>query len=391
MQKGNSILGNKSITFSAIALVIFGSLMIASAEMGNSVGDTNYLTGVIVKQVIYAVAGVIFYFVCMHIKISKIKMKFFFAGYWAILLALLACRAFGAVNGAYAWIRLGSIATIQPSEFAKAFMIVFGARLLGTDSKEKNLKHFYQFAIYAAIYVFVIVFIQSDFGSGVVLFAICFCIAMVPPYRELRKWQRFMIYAVLFAIAGIIFVLSPFFTKILMKIPGNNYMIGRFLAAANPFLYRYDNGYHVIMALVSFANGGIFGLGYGNSIHKYMNFPNPSNDFILPIIVEELGIVGFIGFIAAYCFMLVPLIRASFKTKYISSKMVYLGVFVYFVVHFILNVGGVSAIIPLTGVPLLLISSGGSSLVASMIGLGFAQSELLRNKGNEDESNSREV
>ena len=390
MLKNRSFLGNKIITFAALALVIFGSLMIASAEMGNSVGDTAYLTSVIGKQVLYALIGVIFYFLFMHLGIYKFKTKYFIGGYVALGIALLACLAFGQTNGAYAWIWIGSTASIQPSEFAKVFMIVFGAKLLGVNNPETNLKRFKQFAIYSAIYAFIIIIVQSDLGSGVVLVAICYCIMIIPPYKELKKYQRYMTYGILIIIGIIAILLSPPVTE-WMKGHSDNYMIGRFLAAANPFLYRYDNGYHVIMALVSFANGGLFGLGYGNSIHKYMNFPNPSNDFILPIIVEELGIVGFGFFILAYATLLVPLVVNSFKVKYISSKMILLGVFIYFVVHFILNVGGVSAIIPLTGVPLLLISSGGSSLLASMMGLGLAQNELFRQSGNLDESNSGEV
>lgn len=386
MQK-KSFIGNRFVTFSALALVIFGSLMVASAEMGNSVGDTSYLTSVIIKQVISAIIGIAAYFICMHLNIMKKKTSLFYGMYVVMLLLLLSCRVFGQINGAYAWISFGSLFTIQPSEFAKVFMILFGAKMLGQDHKERNFNNFVTFGGAALIYFFVIVFIQNDFGSAVVLFVICYCILMIPPYREIRKFQRYMTIGVFAAIIGIAILLSPPVTE-LMKLKSDNYMIGRFLAAANPFLYRYDNGYHVIMALVSFANGGIFGLGYGNSIHKYMNFPNPSNDFILPVIVEELGVVGFVGFIAAYCFLLVPLVRTSFKTKYTSSKMILLGVFVYFAVHFILNVGGVSALIPLTGVPLLLISSGGSSLMASMAGLGFAQHELIRNKKT-NESDSR--
>ena len=388
MQK-KSFIGNRFVTFSALALVIFGSLMIASAEMGNSVGDTSYLTSVIVKQVVYALIGIGAYFACMHINILKRKTSIFYGLYIAMLVLLLACRVFGQVNGAYAWISFGSVATIQPSEFAKVFMILFGAKMLGQDHKERNRNNFITFAVAAGIYFIVIAKVQNDFGSAIVLAAICYCILMIPPYKELREYQKWMTIIIFVGLAGIAIILSPPVTE-LMKLKSDNYMIGRFLAAANPFLYRYDNGYHVIMALVSFANGGIFGLGYGNSIHKYMNFPNPSNDFILPVIVEELGIVGFAGFIAAYCFLLIPLIRMSFKTKYTSSKMILLGVFVYFIVHFILNVGGVSALIPLTGVPLLLISSGGSSLMASMAGLGFAQHELIRNK-KANESNSGQV
>ena len=228
-------------------------------------------------------------------------------------------------------------------------MIGYCAKLFGVDRKDKNINSFLTFGLCTLLYFFVIVFIQHDFGSGIVLFVICYCMMLIPNYPQIRKYQRYMTLLIFVALAGMAVLLSDPFTEFL-KAHSDNYMIGRFLAAADPFLYQYDNGYHLIMSLVSFANGGIFGLGYGNSIHKYMNFPNPSNDFILPVIVEELGIVGFVLFIFVYGMMLYPLISMSLKTKYLSTKVVTLGVFVYFAVHFILNVGGVSGLVPLTGV-----------------------------------------
>ena len=257
------------------------------------------------------------------------------------------------------------------------------------DKGENNLRNFRIFAWCAFIYFVIIAFYQHDFGSAIVLFVICFCIAMIPNYRELRKIQNIMVLLVLLAIVAFIILMSPPVTEFLKR-HADNYMVGRFLAAADPFLYQYDNGYHLIMALVSFANGGLFGLGYGNSIHKYMNFPNPSNDFILPVIVEELGIVGFIFLIVTYGIMLYPIVVGSIKTKEYSSKMVMLGVATYFIVHFILNVGGVSGLIPLTGVPLLLISSGGSSLMACLSSLGMCQNEIAKNI-KDDESDSGEI
>ena len=195
---------------------------------------------------------------------------------------------------------------------------------------------------------------------------------------------------VIVVIALAFIVLSPPVTEILKK-HADNYMVGRFLAAADPFLYQYDNGYHIIMSLVSFANGGWFGLGYGNSIHKYMNFPNPDNDFILPVIVEELGIVGFLVIIVLYGLLLFPIISASLKSNSTIGKVTLLGVFMYFILHFILNVGGVSGLIPLTGVPLLMISSGGSSLMACMAALGLAQNEMVRLRKESDEDHSGKV
>ena len=178
---------------------------------------------------------------------------------------------------------------------------------------------------------------------------------------------------VIFAIPLILLVLSPIGTSFLKKLSGD-YRIARFLSSANPFEYIYDDGYHLVMSLISIATGGWFGLGYGNSIHKYMNFPNPSNDFILPVIIEEMGIVfGLLPVVVLYIIMLVTLFRYGLKVKYASHKMVLLGSFMYLVVHFILNVGGVSGLIPLTGVPLLLVSSGGTSAIATFLAIGLSE------------------
>lgn len=372
-------LANKAVTISTLLLVLYGSLMIVSAEMGNSVGDSDYLMSVIIKQVIFAILAIFCFFFFMNFRVFRLRMQFYYFGYAILLAALLACRLFGQTNGAYAWIRIGNAITIQPSEFCKAFMIIFGAKMLSKDYGQDNYKHIKDYIVCVSIYFLIIFLIQNDLGSAIVFLCICACILFIPPYKEYYKVQKVLFYMILGAIALIFFVLSPVFTEFCKK-HSDNYMFGRFLAAADPFLYRYDNGYHIIMSLVSFANGNIFGLGYGNSIHKYMNFPNPSNDFILPVIVEELGIVGFAALVLLYLTMLSPLIYYSFKSKTISSKIILMGTFVYFAVHFILNVGGVSGLIPLTGVPLLLISSGGSSLLASMICLGFSQAEIIKNK-----------
>ena len=389
-KKTHLTLGDKRVAIALIALSVFGSMMIASAEMGNSAGDTAYLTGVIIRQLIYMVVGFIGYFFLTNFRVLKLRTSLYYIAYIVILGALIACRFFGQINGAYAWIPLPMGATIQPSEFAKVFMIAFGAKIFGKDKGENNLRNFYIYAGMAVVYFLVIARIQHDFGSAIVLFIICYCIAMIPSYKELRPIRKWMFIIVVGVIGLALLMLSNPVTEFLKK-HSSNYMIGRFLAAADPFLYQFDNGYHIIMSLVSFANGGWFGLGYGNSIHKYMNFPNPSNDFILPVIVEELGIFGFVFLIAMYALMLYPIISASLKTRSLVSKMLFIGVFIYFVTHFILNVGGVSGLIPLTGVPLLIISSGGSSLIASMASLGLAQNELSRVKKEIDESNSRKI
>ncbi len=380
-------LGDKRVAFAAFALMGFGSLMIVSAEMGNSAGDTSYLTTVIIKQAVFVLAGIIAYLTMANIRLQRIGIIPSIFAYVGVAAVLVSCRFFGQINGAYAWIPIGSIVTIQPSEFAKVFMILFACCMICHDRKENNVKFFWWYCAGVVFYTLVILGWQHDLGSAVVLFVMSYCMAMIPRYKELKQYQMYMTFLVIgvIALAGI--ALSPPVTEILKK-HADNYMVGRFLAAADPFLYQYDNGYHIIMSLVSFANGGWFGLGYGNSIHKYMNFPNPDNDFILPVIVEELGIIGFLIIIVLYGLLLFPIISASLKSNSTIGKVTLLGVFMYFILHFILNVGGVSGLIPLTGVPLLMISSGGSSLMACMAALGLAQNEMvrLRKESNEDHS-----
>lgn len=384
------LLGDIRISVAVAILTVFGFLMIASAEMGNSAGDTTYLTSIMIKQAVFTLIGLAAYFILMHFPYRRFSVYVYWFLYGAILLALLACRLFGGRNGAYGWIDIAPGITIQPSEFAKVFMIVFAARILSKDHQEENLNELKRYGIAAAVYFIVIAFYQHDFGSAVVLFVICYCVTLVPGYKQLHKYQIVMSGLILAGIALALLVMSEPVTELLKK-HADNYMIGRFLAAADPFLYQYDNGYHLIMSLVSFANGGWFGLGYGNSIHKYMNFPNPSNDFILPVIVEELGTVGFIGFVLVYGLMMYPIISGSIKSKDTFSRIVLLGISMYFIMHFILNVGGVSGLIPLTGVPILMISSGGSSLVAALASLGVAQNELERSNRNQDENNRRKI
>ena len=384
-------IGDRLVTFSALALVVFGSLMIASAEMGNSAGDTSYLTSVIIRQLLYVAIGIIVYFFLVNFRVIRLHKYLYYMAYGFILLLLLSTRFFGEIGGAYAWIIIGGGATIQPSEFAKVFLIALAAKMLGKDMHEDNMRNLYSYIALALLYILIVIFYQHDFGSGVVMFIICYCCIFLPAYKEYRNVHMWMLGGIVLALLGIGLVMSPPVNEFL-KSHADSYMIGRFLAANDPFMYQYDIGYHVIMSLVSFANGGMIGLGYGNSIHKYMNFPNPSNDFILPVIVEELGFVGFIILVLLYSLMLYPIIRGSFRIKRISGKIIMLGVFIYFVTHFILNVGGVGGLIPLTGVPLLMISSGGSSLMAALASLGLAQNELVTMKKAEtNESNSGKV
>lgn len=356
--------------------------MVASAAMGEGAGDTGVVTRTLKRQAFFAFLGLIGMVLASRSEwLFKRPLSNFYVLYCIVAFLLILCRAFKATYGAYGWIRLGSI-SIQPSEFAKIFMIVFAARLFNKDRHELNLRYAYIYIACSLLLFFIILGLQKDLGSAVVLLGICFIMLLIVQYKELNKIRKRMLLLIVFLMIGIVVIFLPSVNNFLEE-HSSSYMIGRFLAANNPFKYQYDVGYHLIMGLVSFATGGWFGVGYGQSIHKYMNFPNPTTDFILPVIVEEMGILGgFIPIISLYAIIFFKLVRYSIKTDNMSSKIVLVGTFTYFFIHFVLNIGGVSGLIPLTGVPLLFVSSGGSSLIASMTSIGLCEKEICKYRGN---------
>ena len=152
---------DKPIVISTLLLVIYGSVMIMSAEMGVAVGDTRNITNTVIKQSIF----VIFSLICMvffsRFRLLNLRLKVIWFGYYVILGLLLSTRIFGSANGAYAWIRFG-IFTLQPSEFAKVYAMVLGAKLLGKDRGEKNILFLKRYSVAMIVYVLIILFYNKD-------------------------------------------------------------------------------------------------------------------------------------------------------------------------------------------------------------------------------------
>lgn len=383
---------DRMLSLAILGLTFFGILMIVSAEMSRVAGDNGVIVRTVFRQFFYAMAALIMLSLCSKHSVFQLREIFLRYGFWFMLFLLVLPRLFSPLGGAYAWIRLGGF-TIQPSEFAKVFLIIYFSRLLAREEgPEKNRQMFWHLVRVGLAFFGVILFIEKDFGSALVLLGIGFVMLFVSRHPGTERHHRYMLLALLFIGVLSLIILSPMATKIMEK--SGDYRLQRFVSSANPFLDPYGSGYHLIMSLVSFANGGLFGLGYGNSIHKYMNFANPSSDFILAIIVEELGFVwGMLPIVIMYGIIFYTFMHYSLLMKRERSRLVLVGVFMYFCLHFVLNVGGVSGLIPLTGVPLLILSSGGTSLVAALTAVGIAQNEIIlyRKEIAENENSIRTI
>ena len=368
-----------SIHLSAIVLNLFGFFMIISASMNRGV-NTKTLSFTAGKELVFLLVS--YYLMVLFAK--NFKMSFFKKHFKTILLitivALLATLFSEEVNGAQAWIRFKSI-TIQPSEFAKVFMILTTALYLG-DRKEIQSKAWYEYILAPTLILLLIVFIiaklQSDFGSAVVLLAVTFVCYLIPSNPKIKKMQGWM--TGLFVVGLILLALlsNPLVLEMISKLPIPPYMVSRFVSSADPLHDKGGDSWQIYNGLVAFIQGGFFGKGFAQSINKYGYIPEAHTDFILAIIVEELGMIGFLVIFVGYSLIIFNMMKYALRVKTEQDKIILIGITSYLVIHFIFNVGGITALIPLTGVPLLLISAGGSSRMAVMIAIGIAQATISK-------------
>lgn len=371
------------IHLAMFALMIYGTLMIGSASMGLAVSNPSYLVKTVIKQIVFVVIG---YFIMCKLsnwfRLERLKSKKFPFLIIGMEVLLVSCIAFTASGGAHAWIRIpipGMEVSLQPSEFAKIISILIVAAYLGDVKKIYPRKRdlFVRPLLFIGIYLITVLFVQHDFGSMAVIFLIvCVCL-LIPTHPQAKNFQIFLKIAFWVMVGVAIFILSPFGTHLIESLPFlSTYQKNRFLSAVNPFQDIYGSSYQIVKGLVSFADGGLFGVGYGNSVRKYTDFPAANTDFILAILVEELGFLGFLLLIALYSLIVFRLLYFAMKIQNEKAKIILTGTAMYFVVHCFFNIGGVTGLIPLTGVPLLMISSGGSSTMSIMFMVGIAQAVI---------------
>ncbi|MEF9968370.1 MAG: FtsW/RodA/SpoVE family cell cycle protein, partial [Longicatena sp.] len=312
---------------------------------------------VVAKQIVFSVVG----YVAMLLVAKAFTFQRLRNSISLIVLgtvgALLFALMFGSVGGAKAWIRIpmpGGEVTIQPSEFAKiSIMLVVAVYLCDLKQKAStNWELVKTPAIIIAIFAFIVGFLQSDFGSMIVMLAIAVIIFLIPQHPQLVKYQKVVFILIVLGIVGVVFLISPIGVNFVEHLPLAIYQKNRILSAVNPFADKYGSGYQLVNGLVSFASGGFFGVGFGNSVRKYTNF---------------------------------PAFKYAFKMKSEKGRVILIGTAMYILVHFIFNVGGVTGLIPLTGVPLLMISYGGSSTMSIMVAIGISQAVISRYRTGEIE------
>ena len=271
---------------------------------------------------------------------------------------LLAVLVIGKeINGAKGWIDLGPF-NLQPTEFAKLSIIIY----LSSWFVQKENKRFISFFVLLSLLLFLII-LQPDVGSAIVIFLLSSCIYFLAG----KDWYKLLIFVPLGGLA--------FF----MLIKAAPYRLNRLLAFMNPDQDPLGVSYHINQILISLASGGFFGKGFGASRQKFLFLPEAHTDSIFAIIGEEFGFVGASIIVIAFIALLYMLYKVYVTTTEPFGKLLSGGIFIYFALQALVNLGGMVALMPLTGVPLPFISYGGSHLIPSFALLGIVVN-ILRNQ-----------
>ena len=360
-----------------VVYIILGLVMIYSASSITAVVRYGYEPyHFFIRQAVF----VVFAFLVGLIIIIRFPTRNYTALAWPLVFLLIGSLAFLFVKGkiaggAQSWYDLKYF-KIQPSEFAKSILVIFMASYYNRLSLKK-VKNLYAYFIPLAFALIIIglVFMQPDLGSAAIIAGIVFLTFISIPTVQNNIMKFFKIIAVGLIIGVIVLLYS-----------GNSFLNsiqkGR-LNFINPCSrYTETTGYQVCNGFIAINNGGFFGVGLGNSTQKYLYLPESHTDFIFPIIVEELGLVVGILIILGYAYILARILKIAKSSENLRCSILAYGTFWYFTLHILVNLLGVLALIPLTGVPLPFLSYGGSFTLNAIIMFFVVERVNIENKTN---------
>ncbi len=354
---------------------IFGMIMIFSASSVSTVLRYNVPQyHFFMRQAIFLlVSYIVGFIIVLRVPTSKYKYltPLMIVG---IVVALLVLLVYGKItNNVRSWYKVGFFA-LQPSEFAKSVCIVFLAVFYSRLEKSKN-KNIYLFLFPAAICIFIalLIAVQPDFGTALIICGIVFFIFLSIPFVKQNVVKILKISAMIGVVAVLLLLYSG---KEIFK----SYQLQRFQFANPCSRYTENTGYQVCNGFIAIHNGGLFGVGLGNSSQKYLYLPESHTDFIFPIIVEEWGAIVGVLLIFGYIVLLYRILKIAREAENLRLSILAYGVFLYLLFHILVNLLGVLALIPLTGVPLPFLSYGGSFTMNLVIMLFVVERVNIENK-----------
>ena len=338
-------------------LLALGIVMVASSSSVFSYQQNNGNSWALAtRQLIFAAIGVFLMITVSKMHVDSIRRwaPLFMVVVGALLVIVLLVGT--AVHGQKNWIDFGGPFRIQPSEFAKLAIVMWGADIL--DKKyhlleQRNHLAFPVLPVSAAVLLLVV--LQGDLGTAMVMMPIM--ASLLYFVGAPRKW--FMIMGAV-GLAGIaaLSIAAP-------------YRMARFTSWLDPYADAQGTGFQVIQGQHALGSGGWWGVGLGGSREKWGTLPEAHTDFIYAVLGEELGILGTITVLLIFTAIAIVGLRIARGTNEAFIQIAALGIVAWIVTQALVNIGAVLGILPITGVPLPLVSYGGSSLIPTLLAMGI--------------------
>jgi cell division protein FtsW len=354
-------------------ILTIGIVMVTSA--GYIIATGKYADGFYYtkKQAISIIAGLILMYVCSLLRPEvwrRLASILLIVG--VSLLLLLFMPGFGVeLGGSRRWLQMPLGFYLQPSEFVKYALVIFLAASIAKKGETiKELLTGFLPNILVIGGVVCLVLAQPDFGTAVIITTVGFLMMFVSGFRV-----RHLI--------GSIVLCTPFLVHFAMSAP---YRLSRLKIFLDPWGDPLKGGFQVIQSMVAFGCGGAWGVGIGKGIQKLFYLPQPHTDFIFAVAGEELGFMGIITLIMLFYVLIVRGLAISIKTSDGFEKYLAFGITSLIGLQAMIHMAVSMGLLPTKGLPLPLVSLGGSSMIMNLMGLG-----ILMAIAKNDESYPREA
>ena len=336
-------------------LVFVGLVMVfsASAVMARERFGSPY--AFLSKQLIWAVAGLVAMVIAMGVDYRRYKhpaLVFSLMGFTTLL--LISVFFLDRSHNTHRWIHAGGF-SFQPSELAKPVLILFLAYFL--ESRTKTIADVRNTLLPAAVPVLVflgLIVFQPDLGTAIACAGIAACILYVAGMR-----LRYFAYSFAASLVPLYFLIFHV-----------SFRRARILAFLNPYADSQKTGFHIIQSLIAVGTGGVTGTGLMEGKQKLFYLPEPHTDFIFAVTAEELGLVGAMFVVALFAIFLWRGMRASWRTEDVFGRYLAVGITCMVVLQAFINISVVLGLLPTKGIPLPLVSYGGSSLFVTLACVG---------------------
>ncbi len=347
-----------AILISTLSLLAIGLVMVLSASTEISFTQTGNQYEIAIRQLLFATLGLILMFIT-----SRLPLLFFTKwANWIIafaigLLVIVLIPSIGvSVAGQRNWLIIYGSFRLQPSEFAKLALIIWGAAVLSQKMKSVELtwSQLLSPVYWVGLLITALVVAQGDVGTALIILPIVLALYYAAGAPLILNAAN--------ALLGVLAI-----AVLTLQAP---YRMQRWLSWRDPAADPEGAGWQIIQGQYALAEGGIFGLGLGASRQKWGWLPAAHTDFIFAVIGEELGLVGTFFVLFLFLVLIISIITVARKTKNYYTRIYATGLAGWILIQSVINLGGVLGLLPITGVPLPLISYGGSSLIFILISIG---------------------